>query len=67
MLKRPINDWLARNRYRIVCTTVGNVYSGYQDAEGVFLITNIRSVRRGWSGMLLEGGRDKYVREGVGW
>ena len=46
MLKRPINDWLAKtNRYSIVCTTVGNVRIGFRE-EGVLLVTHIRYVRR---------------------
>ena len=46
-LQRPINDWLAKTkRYNIVCTTVGHIYSYYRDANGVFLITHVRTVRR---------------------
>ena len=45
--QRPINDWLAKTkRYNIVCTTVGHIYSYYRDANGVFLITHVRTVRR---------------------
>ena len=47
MLQHPLNDWLAKKkRYNCVCTTVGHVYSDFKDAEGVLLITHIRTVRR---------------------
>ena len=66
MLKHPINDWLAKtNRYNIVCTTVGHVYSCYKDAEGVFLVTHIKAVRRSRSEStetLIESDKDKYVK-----
>ena len=67
MLKFPINDWLAKTkRFNIVCTTVGHVYSGYKDAEGVFLITHIKTIRRGRSQnteTLVERDKDKYVKK----
>lgn len=66
MLEHPLNDWLARKkRYNIVCATVGHIYSSYKDAEGVFLITHIRDVRRRKSRngeTLAERDKDKYVK-----
>ena len=67
MLKHPINDWLAKtNRYEIVCTTVGHIYSGYKDAECVFLITRIKIVhpsRSQTAETLVERDKDKYVKK----
>jgi len=66
MLEFPLNDWLAKTkRYNIVCTTVGHVYSCYRDAEGVFLMTHIKNVRRRESQdgeTLVERDKDKYVK-----
>lgn len=65
-LQNPINDWLAKTkRFNTVCTTVGHIYSGYRDADGVFLITHIKPVRRRKSQngeTLVERDRDKYVK-----
>lgn len=66
MLKFPINDWLAKTkRHNIVCTTVGHVYSGYKEAEGAFLITQIK-ISRGRQSQniepLYERDQDKYVK-----
>ena len=67
MLKHPINDWLAETkRFRLVCTTIGHIYSGYKDAEGVFLITHIKPVRRSRSQnpeVLVQRDRDRYVKK----
>ena len=47
MLKHP-NGWPAETkRYGIICTTVGDIYAGHRDAEGVFLITHIKIIRHG--------------------
>lgn len=66
ILKHPINDWLAKKkRYNVVCTTVGHGYSGYRDAEGVFLITYVKTVWRHESQKgetLVERDKDKYVK-----
>jgi len=66
ILQHPINDWLARTKhYNVVCTTVGHMYSDCKDAEGVFLITNVKTVRRSKSqngGTLVERDKDKYVK-----
>jgi len=65
-LQFPLNDWLAKTkRYNIVCTTVGDVYSCYMDAEGVFLMTHIKNVRRRESQdgeTLVERDKDRYVK-----
>ena len=65
-LHRPINDWLAKTkRYKIVCTTVGHIYALYTDANGVLIITHIRSVRRRQSQdgeTLAERDKDEHVK-----
>ena len=65
MLKRPINDWLAKTKRRgIVCTTVGHIYSEYKDAEGVFLITHVRRYRQSQTvEPLVEADRDRYTKK----
>lgn len=68
MLKHPINDWLAKTkRWNVVCTTVGHAYSDYKDAEGVFLITQIKTVLRGRSQntemLPIERDKEEYVRK----
>lgn len=57
----PINDWLAKKKYRtIVCTTVGNIYSKYKEAECVFLIKTVYSLE---IDTLVERDWDKYVKK----
>lgn len=67
MLKHPINDWLAKTKhYNVVCKTFGHTYSGCQDAEGVILITTIKTVNRGHpqdTEALVERAKDKYVKK----
>jgi hypothetical protein len=67
MLKSPINNWLAKTkRHPIVSNTVGNIYSGYKEAEGVLLITHIKVVRRGQSqdvDLLSERGKEEHVKQ----
>ena len=67
MLQHPLNDWLAKTkRYNIVCTTVGHIYSYFRDAEGLFLMTHIKTVRRRESRDgegLVERDKDKYVKK----
>jgi len=63
MLDFPLNDWLVKTkRYKIACTTVGHVYSSYKDAEGVLLVTRIKT--GGWQDdeTLVEGDKDKHMK-----
>jgi len=64
-LNFPINDWLAKTkRYNVFCTTVGHVYSGYKDAEGVLIITHIKNHHHPQTvEPLVERDRDMYAKK----